>query len=1309
MADTRSESARSNARSHVSLLSTDIPLRAQAQAETRATKVARLKPLQEPVRSLRLAPLVRAHQATGAPVELDTAGERTYFANAVVGILTHIAAQNRTLLNNLDLKLLDLTRVYLDPQFYDNFTVSYTQIKRLPHSADLDLDVEFKEAYPDGGEEGFNVFETRVHGKNILCAHLQPAGGFYDVQSLSERKMSVRLTCMYNMMDVSEWPVGNYGLSISPTRLTKPIAAAQGWQWTSGKAIVLAVQAGRFDRGEFIAVGDAFYVQDPTLLYRFIDETTWQGNHGWKLASERGWESGPAASVRSASEHDMHSDDEEAPVFMNNLAESGGCLCKKVREKIAGVWKDRPQMLCNFTIPRIVCVYEYADRIISSPYYRLTCVVRNGVAPNNEIVTLLPDTLNRKDEITRAQHAKTVRVDVILPVFSASAHIQFRDHFTRAYPHLYLGDLEIKHLRQWVHYLSTMQGVPPTRHVCEHFGRQADGSFVFANIGCKDGKYVTHQDSGIELLPELFAGKNKVIPFTPEEYPRLFVVRQPWVRWSLFRRMWTVLLKGRFHNNEWSAKMTFALSVAMLYCSKIWSGESGGITMVMIGWLFSIEGNTGKTQAQLLGHAFMGFLAKTMLIGASSTLPAMQNRISTQADMVLMIDEAVVKLTGENKEQGEKIMKSLIHSTAGQTSRMVAGKIDQPLTSFIASANVIPRRHDVTMQSRMLRVDFQVLQVLMSALDGMSQAEINKQWTALKNIISCLLPDFTTFLVDGKLDADAIGDLRTFFDILLTQKAGTQSRQASQWANGTYFLIMLAATATGGLSDYEEEMEALFEYVTEAAMQQSFQTATEDPVKMLILKIDRIRNHTSTNASGPEDRCLSIHNLRTNQRPPEPHYENEHYIAIKLEAVLNVLMKVEYCKLDADDIRKKVRTDKNKNCPGGNRHYSTPKVVESQCPFWNCELGWPAYESCWDEDRHVDKVPVREERLKEGDTAKFDALFINTKYYDEVVKGSKECTQKVDYKLIEVDGVNLFKAIMEKTWRGFAALGQSNFAAYCNSTNEFATQIYEERVCAYHDFKNSTYDGHALEQISNPVIIEQLYQPTPGKVEVDESTLLPAFRLNPYAFKNSCGDMSILHEMPDDCYTQDFLNDSYDVYADGAVIDSEAAASPIRGNGESGNSARRRPPRRSGSSRGINNEAPTPGSNLGRGGSTMFTPDTAPMAKQRQSDNVSVKPTLQQLPNSLLSLSPQESLTRVPLSEVPYAAGNLELPPGGESGLAEIDQQIQISEQLQEQGAQQVLEGDDFEDAIAAFNAQLDAQDAEVENEFNELMDLVFD
>ena len=56
----------------------------------------------------------------------------------------------------------------------------------------------------------------------------------------------------------------------------------------------------------------------------------------------------------------------------------------------------------------------------------------------------------------------------------------------------------------------------------------------------------------------------------------------------------------------------------------------------------------------------------------------------------------------------------------------------------------------------------------------------------------------------------------------------------------------------------------------------------------------------------------------------------------------------------------------------------------------------------------------------------------------------------------------------------------------------------------------------------------------------------------------------------------------------------------------------------------------------------------------------------------------------VPLPEVPYAAANLQVPPGGESAVAEADQQLQIADQLQERGAQAALADGYAEAAVEA-------------------------
>ena len=45
----------------------------------------------------------------------------------------------------------------------------------------------------------------------------------------------------------------------------------------------------------------------------------------------------------------------------------------------------------------------------------------------------------------------------------------------------------------------------------------------------------------------------------------------------------------------------------------------------------------------------------------------------------------------------------------------------------------------------------------------------------------------------------------------------------------------------------------------------------------------------------------------------------------------------------------------------------------------------------------------------------------------------------------------------------------------------------------------------------------------------------------------------------------------------------------------------------------------------------------------------------------------------MPVEEVPYAAPNIDIPPGGECPVSEYDQCLQISEQLMEKGADEML------------------------------------
>ena len=92
-------------------------------------------------------------------------------------------------------------------------------------------------------------------------------------------------------------------------------------------------------------------------------------------------------------------------------------------------------------------------------------------------------------------------------------------------------------------------------------------------------------------------------------------------------------------------------------------------------------------------------------------------------------------------------------------------------------------------------------------------------------------------------------------------------------------------------------------------------------------------------------------------------------------------------------------------------------------------------------------------------------------------------------------------------------------------------------------------------------------------------------------------------------------------------------------------------------------------------------------------------------------MEPEEAMAAlddldVPEAELPYAAANLDVPPGGESAVADLDQQLQVAEQLREPGAQRALEEavDDVEVAAIDEAARLAALGLRWEDDKREVL-----
>ena len=161
---------------------------------------------------------------------------------------------------------------------------------------------------------------------------------------------------------------------------------------------------------------------------------------------------------------------------------------------------------------------------------------------------------------------------------------------------------------------------------------------------------------------------------------------QDWVRYTFFVNFWSHTMPTQFLNNVMPAKATFALSVLHLQCSKFWDGQAIG-DMVPTGWLKSTAPNTGKTEVLIATNSFSGWWHKKVMMGASSSLAAMSRRLMMQRDLSLCLDEVATKVNADQEKS--KKLKDIVHMCANGSSREVCGKSEEPLTTFIGTANIV--------------------------------------------------------------------------------------------------------------------------------------------------------------------------------------------------------------------------------------------------------------------------------------------------------------------------------------------------------------------------------------------------------------------------------------------------------------------------------------------------------------------------------------------------------------------------------------------------------------------------------------------
>ena len=90
---------------------------------------------------------------------------------------------------------------------------------------------------------------------------------------------------------------------------------------------------------------------------------------------------------------------------------------------------------------------------------------------------------------------------------------------------------------------------------------------------------------------------------------------------------------------------------------------------------------------------------------------------------------------------------------------------------------------DKAFQSRMLLIQFNALQT-----SDDTNSDLYNEWVMCQELLSSLLPDFSSLLVNGKLDRHAIQDCAKFLQKALGKQ---RDRNLNLWGMLLYFMLIL--------------------------------------------------------------------------------------------------------------------------------------------------------------------------------------------------------------------------------------------------------------------------------------------------------------------------------------------------------------------------------------------------------------------------------------------------------------------------------------------------------------------------------------
>ena len=762
-----------------------------------------------------------------------------------------------------------------------------------------------------------------------------------------------------------------------------------------GKQRVCKVSVGELFMGSFAEV-ETQYVDDKELINKFFMERNWPRPSHSQLAEEA----------------EEGEDEDEEPSMKNHNGEF--CIKKK----------DKWRALTSFEITKIVRILTVEES--DEKYYILECQ-QTWSDDERPMLILAHDVKwnEAKDGRRYKELYRGVIKDVSVPMSTANDDA-LRRLFGEAFPVFVAHHLTLKVLLEWTKLLEGNDDCGPTQHVISYYGRQRDGVTVMSNCAFKEGLVYTHEESQTCVMTSLFQkGKGMLLPITC--HPSMCLVQESHVRFVILLQFWNEMLPRHFTNNTIPAKAAICTAIMHLQCDKFWNDE-GPAPGLPAAWMHSTEGSTGKSRCLQMINALLGFVDNSALMqGSTVTRASLFGRLSKQSCMSLTIDEFTT-MSHRDHETSTKI-KDATHLCFDGNERVVMATQNslgsvKPRTSYIATSNVIPNQDDTPFMQRVLFIPFKAREAFGVGVDV---GEINQEWSKMVQLFSCLLVDVDAFLVDGKLDNDALNDCTAFTNAIVDSNV---QRHANMWGYLLYYMLLMWRVSYTSLDEFKlAELDETFEFVcTQVGAAHHDAEKTSSTIDMFLRAIHKIRTETATNPLTTENSCFHHHNFRTTLKPGYEQLTNNQWYTIKIEAAKSVIQNLTGAKFAVKDIVAAVKDRAGQGFLHDNNGYFYDIMKH---PF-------PIKTTHFDDERGVScDVALPEDQLQSATLTRARCIWVRKDVYDRIV--SDDMMSTADFKGVEITTrnhtFNFYKAVQTDAWKGWEALRNSHFNVFCGLKN----------------------------------------------------------------------------------------------------------------------------------------------------------------------------------------------------------------------------------------------------------------------------------